>query len=205
MFPLIYKIVHDYRERGLTICLVMNLIYELLKKAYLMNEECYRLLLFRYIFLIAYGCYLAMSEDRIKRKHYIIGVIVGLVYMIVVRYIGITPYIMDYWTGTSCLVCLWILPIVSAMIRNDKIKCAPLELLGRASYNIFLIQMLYYSKADIVYSRLDNRICQVLISLFICSFIGIIFYYIETPITKYIIKKLKDIGQNDASATFCKY
>ena len=58
VFPIIYFVIKENSRRGLVICLVVNILYEILKWAYEMNIECYRLLLFRYIFIIAFGCYL---------------------------------------------------------------------------------------------------------------------------------------------------
>lgn len=50
VFPIIFFIIRKHDYRGVIICLIVNGVYELLKWAYGMNEECYRLLLFRYFF-----------------------------------------------------------------------------------------------------------------------------------------------------------
>lgn len=191
VFPLIYKVVHDHKEHGLAICFGVNMTYELLQRVYLMNEECYRLLLFRYIFLIAYGCYLALGENRIKRGHYAMAVIIGVSYILLTQYAGIRPFVEIYWAGTSCMACLWILPMAAVMIQQYKFTFAPLEILGRSSYHIFLIQKLYYYfGAWVIYDRLNSRMLQILTSLLLCCFVGVVFYYIETRITKYIVGKI---------------
>ena len=63
-FPVIYAIVRRYNFSGVIICGLINFIYEILKYAYEMNAGCYRLLLFSYTLLIAYGCYLALYDYK---------------------------------------------------------------------------------------------------------------------------------------------
>ncbi|MBE6005389.1 MAG: acyltransferase [Lachnospiraceae bacterium] len=48
-FPIIYFIVEKSAKRGVILCFTINCVYELLRWSYEMNDECYRLLLFRYI------------------------------------------------------------------------------------------------------------------------------------------------------------
>ena len=60
--PLIFCVIKKYEEKGVVLSFVANLFYEVLQRAYGMNEQCYRLLLFRYTFLIAFGCYLHLTE-----------------------------------------------------------------------------------------------------------------------------------------------
>ncbi len=84
LFPVIFFIIERKGREGLWICLVINAAYELLKWSYGMNEACYRLLIFRYIFLIAAGVY--ASEYEFKMGTAIVMTIVGGLF------IGITSY-----------------------------------------------------------------------------------------------------------------
>ena len=191
-FPIIYGIINYNAERGLFICLGINFVYEVIQRAYSMNEECYRLLIFRYFFLISYGCYLALRKKKLQRIYYVIGIAVGILYIVLVQYMGVTPFITIYWSGTSFIACLWFLPVINIIIQNGKFISRPLETLGKASYNIFLMQKLYYGGgAALIYARVGNRVVQFIISLLICLVFGIAFYYIETPLTKYVMKKVK--------------
>jgi len=185
-FPVIYFIIKKYKSYGFLICGFINFIYELLKWAYGMNEGCYRLLLFRYTLVIAFGCYMAIEANSIKKSFLYFGMMIGIVYIILFRYIGLTPLITTYWTGTSFFACLYILPI-TLMMMSSGIHFKPLELLGRASYNIFLTQMVYFKCTKFVgfvYEIIPDRPFRVLFNFIICSVVGVIFYYIEYPITK---------------------
>lgn len=87
LFPIIYFIVRRYLFKGLLICLGMNAVYELLHWAYGMPEECYRLVAFRYIFVIAFGVFLNYKdyctdkEKEIYKKFLLVFFIVGALFI----------------------------------------------------------------------------------------------------------------------------
>lgn len=193
-FPLIFFTIKSYKFKGVIICGIANGIYEVLQHAYGMNEECYRLLLFRYILLIAVGCYFSLYNEMVNRMLAIICEIVGIGFILLVCYTNYSPRVITYWTRTSFMAALYIIPIVVWSLKTlHKMKCAPLELLGKASYNIFLTQMVYYAfAAGYVGERIDGRALQLLANLAICLGVGVLFYYIETPLTKKIISYTKN-------------
>ena len=184
-FPVIYFIICKYDFRGLILCGFINFAYEILKRSYRMNEDCYRLLLFRYTLLIAYGCYLAIGTYRRHKVLSLLSFGIGIIYIIGFQYIGLTPIITNYWTDTSMWSCLFIIPISSPLILN-KAKNRFLEILGKASFNIFLVQMVYYNGAKLIYKYVGNRALQLVINIIICVSVGLAFYYVETPLTKRI-------------------
>ncbi len=185
-FPIIYYIVHLKGLYGVVILGACNFGFEVLRHAYAMNEECYRLLLFRYIICIAYGAYLATGERR--RHIWLSGlcVFVGVFYIIICVYFGYIPPITYYWTGTSIWACLFIIPLIGPLLTWPRVKNRFIELLGRASYDIFLVQMVYFNGAKYIYSHIPNRVLQLLANFLICISAGVVFYFIEKPITKKI-------------------
>ncbi len=187
-FPILYFIIKKYDYKGLLICFAINGVYELAQKLYDMSGYTYRLLLFRYTFLIAFGIYLAIGKTKIKKSVYAIGAIISIAYIIVFCYLGVTPLITIHRSGTCFLACLFFCPI-AALLINSNIHFAPIELLGKASYNIFLTQMVYYVYAGFMYQRVPMKPLQILINLLVCCVVGVIFYNIETPITKFLIEK----------------
>ena len=189
IFPVIYFLIKKKDLQGLIICGGINITYEILQRVYGMNEVCYRMLMFRYVFVIAFGCYLAVGKEVIKFQYYIISLFLGLVFILVNSYLGYTPKIIIYWTSTSIIASLWIMPIISYMIvRLGKIHCKPLEILGKASYNIFLVQMVYYLVLNNISNLFSNQWLLLFTSIVVCTIGGIIFYYIETPVTRKIMQ-----------------
>lgn len=202
VFPIIYFIIKKYDFKGVIICGIVNFAYELLKSAYAMNEDCYRLLVFRYILIIAFGCYLAIGQYRISSKLCVISTLIGIAYMCAWLYLDYSPVIITYWQGTSFIACLYILPI-SILLLKIPFRCKLLEALGKASYNIFLVQKIYYTGIDFLYNIIENKMIQLFINIAVCTAAGLLFYFIETPITKFILNKCGDFW--DRSKIKCQY
>ena len=69
IFPVIYFVIRKYDLTGLVYCFFANAVFEILKTAYGMSAVEYRLLVFRYLFIIAAGCYIAIGDiKKIKEQ-----------------------------------------------------------------------------------------------------------------------------------------
>ena len=154
----------------------------------MLQRKNYRLLVFRYVLLIAVGCYLACEEYSMNTLRSVIIFLIGLVYLIVICYGNYNPVIVNKWSRTSFISCFYIIPIAELLIAKlCKISFKPLEYLGKASYNIFLTQMVWYSFGMGFISKIvANRVVQLLINIAICITVGLVFYMLENPITKKI-------------------
>lgn len=195
VFPPIFFAIKKHGFKGILACGVANAFYELLKFSYSMNESCYRLLVFRYILLISVGCYIANYAGE-KQCHKNIKVFslfscaLGLTFIVANCYLGYQPKIITYWTRTSFLASLYIIPIATILIMKlGAFKFFPLEIIGKASYNIFLVQMVWYR---FVSGKIETRVTRpvhLAINLIACVGAGLVFYSIESRITKKVIKK----------------
>lgn len=194
VFPVIFFLIKRLDFFGLILSGFLNALYELMQRLYQVSSALYRLLLFRYLLLIAFGCYLYLKKGKIKKSIGIISALIGIFFLWIYTYCHYTPHIVIYWTGTSFLAALYIMPVVGLLLCSTKlssIKCPPIELLGKASYHIFLSQMFFY---QFVMYQLQVRLANVstISLLFICIAVcissGILFYEIETRITKWIMK-----------------
>lgn len=195
MMPLIWAAVRKFYLKGLAMCFAVNVFYEAFKRLIGMSDAVYRLIAFRYIFILAFGCYLYIKFSE-KRKDnpvwiYIAGGL-GVVYLILYKYVGLTPFITEQWTGTSVFAVLYILPIMYLLMKPNKLHCWFIELLGKASFNIFLVQMLFYwSVSAKIDSMLPGLALKAIGNIVICCALGVLFYKIENPITQKIIKAIK--------------
>ncbi len=188
VFPVIYFIIRRYRYKGLLICGLINLVYEFLHRVYGMDVGVYRYLLLRYIFVIAYGCYLS-HPDEYKKKTALLAGAVGVAFQFVVCYLHYEPIIIIHWTRTCCIACLYIIPIIGLLLRHNKFHCKPLEFVGKVSYTVYLTQMIYYHIADTVYTYIGDAVwLRLLVNITICLLLGTLFYYISEPLTKAVIK-----------------
>lgn len=187
LFPIIYVLVKKYNWKGVFIVAFATFFFEVLKFPYVENEGLYRLLLFRYFMLIAFGSYFAMN--KMNKKHWFF-LVVGFCFIILFGYTDYSPKVFKWWTGTSMFPVLFIIPIFGFLVDKN-IKFAPLEIIGKASYNIFLTQMVYYCY---LYGKIKetfgNIYLNTVVSIAICVIIGIIFYEIENRITKKVTAKV---------------
>lgn len=193
VFPLLFIIIKRKAFRGLLICGGINIAYEVLKLAFGMSEGLYRLLVFRYILLIAFGCYLALfPEERIALPIRLGSFAAGVLFIIAYQYLGWQPVLFGMWTYTSMPVALYTMPVFEWIVRRCRLRCRPLELLGIASYNSYLAQMVYYSFGmDFVYLHIAGRWVRLVANLVICAAAGILFHRLESPVTGRLIRSLQ--------------
>ena len=191
VIPFIYFIVRKYDSLGLIIALFINVLYEILKSAYGMSGGCYRLLIFRYIFAIAAGCWIFINSKRnLKPFTGFLFILIGALYIIGVCYFNYIPFTIPYWSNTSWVSILFVMPIIYFLLKQN-IRNILLESLGKATFNIFLVQMVYYG-------LLSGRFFTgkiLLLNIIICIFGGMIFYTIESRFTKVFTKKVLGLSE----------
>lgn len=168
IFPFVYILVKKYNTKGLWICGVLNIVFEFLQRAYQMDSALYRLLVFRYLLLIAFGTYLHLSSERLSLKKNIILFCIGTAFLICTQLGGYKPLILRYWTSTSCIAVLPLLPMLQFFIDGKDYRLPVLEIIGRASYQIFLVQMLLFNAAHWLYDIYPSRIVHIPLMLFLC-------------------------------------
>lgn len=190
--PVILFSIYERPAKGLLFWFAYNGFYEMIEMVIGLDPNVYRLSLFRYSFLIACGCfiYLQKGKEKIKRVILFSAFSIGFVFIFVTCYLGYeTKIINNIWKGTSYMSALYIAPIVMLIIyRFGTFSFKPLELVGKASFNIFLTQMVYYASVSESIKKYSNSIfVHVGINVVICVSVGILFYYIESSITNRII------------------
>lgn len=151
IFPLIYIAVAKNAKFGITAAGVANLLFEILVKVLEVDKYYYRLSIGRYLLLIAFGCYLYLHpEHRVKKYQMLAMFLVGFGYLVAVFGFDTEFVIFDYWKTTAMPVAFYIFPIVILLFRRFYHKIIPgivgtaLTQIGKASYHIFLVQMVYY-------------------------------------------------------------
>ena len=87
--------------------------------------------------------------------------------------------------------------VFGIIYRFSDFTFKPIEIIGRASYNIFLTQLVYYNN---FYRNIirwtDNIWVRVLYNVIVCVLIGTIFYLIEGKITNRIIEGVEKVIKN---------
>lgn len=187
LFPLIYFAIKKWDFRGLVLCGAANILYEVIKVPMGMTGAVFRLIVLRYIFAIAFGCYISMGKMKLKKWMGVASFIFGAVFIYIVCYTDYKPVFFYRWSRTSMLAVFYIAPIVYLLITKCKWECKPLALMGKASYNIFFTQMAFFHIVSSVIGGIPGTPVPMLITYAFCIIVGILFYKIETPITKKVL------------------
>lgn len=198
--PIIVWIIRVKPEGGLLLCFLINTLFEVLKSWINMDPALYRLCSLRYIFLLSYGCYLYFYKRSRRKMMLSFGIgILGIGYIYIFNYTGIEPIITSLWTTTSIFAVLILVPIMMLLIDINVWKCILLEELGKASYNIFLVQMVYYliiNRLGLVF--VPFPLLQILVNILVCCLIGVLFYKLENPITRGLVIKINHVRERNA-------
>lgn len=191
LFPLIYFCIKRRSVKGLVICCAINVVFEFLQWAYGLNSDTYRLLSLRYILVVSFGCYFGLGGKLSKVASACLFVI-GAVSIYLNTFRGISLFFITSWRSTSFLTSLLAVPAFYYLIKLD-VHCKPLELLGKASYNIFLVQMVFFrfGVRHVISMFVSNPVIHFLLCLMVCLVGGVVFYFVETPITKACIGAYK--------------
>lgn len=121
-------------------------------------------------------------EKIYKNKVIIVALsILGGVYIWMCNYYGYVPPIFSKWTVTSLPTVFWafglvILGFKYLNIENNNILIRILSLIGKASFHIFLTQMVYFC--------FGLGKFNLIINLLACLIGGVIFYNFETKVLK---------------------
>lgn len=191
IFPVIFISINKNPKFVLILWFFINAFYEIVCSRLGIPAEVYRLLSFRHLFLLAFGCYIFIQRNNsVNKKVMRISCLVGFVYIFIISYLNYqTVLINNDWKGTSFITAFYIGPIVMNIIyRYGKFSFSLLETIGKASYNIFLVQMVYYVTVARIISKLVSSCCmQVFFNVIICITIGLIFYLIDNRITNAVV------------------
>lgn len=196
-YPLIWLLVKKMKSIGLFTCFALNFVYEIAVYQCNMDALLYRLLVFRYTFLIALGIYFSMTEKR-KRDD-----ITALVFLIAgVLFITVNSYVRPFtlfqdWKSTSMLCVpfaygsMYFLKKYFGDISYNKIF-----IVGKASLHIYLTQMVFFGFGGgrilrMIFQSMPGFLSGMLgsaIAILVCVPIGIVFFGVESRLRKIIFK-----------------
>jgi fucose 4-O-acetylase-like acetyltransferase len=187
LFPLVYAIIEKKGKHGLFLCLMANIAFEVLKQAFGMQESEYRLLIFRYLFLIACGCYMAIYENEKSKENsfppitWIICLLAGIMFLILFRFTNYPAHakIITMWGTTSVLTSFYVVPILCFLVKRDHFSIPPLEVLGKYSFHVFLVQTLYYQYYDFALKERFTPGIGLIVTICICVILGVVFGAVE--------------------------
>lgn len=195
IFPLL-KILYDkFKAASFIPIAVFQLIYEIAIYYTDFPKQISRLLVVRYLVLILGGIFIFdkyKNEKQIKNKWiYILSAVLGAGYIIAIGYFDFTPKVLfTDWATTAMPTALYLVPVIMLVLfKFGRKEVKPIFTIpGKASYHIYLMQMLYFGIVMHRINVLNPTINFIMGALFSVP-LGLIMYFAENQITKMIKNK----------------
>lgn len=186
---------------GYCVCLILNVFWEIISYSWNMSDHVYAITIFRYFSVIAFGCFIATEKRRLSYPILIVMQVCGIIWQVILCYRNARPIFMNYsWARVNFLSSFLVMPLMYYLLKykvNTSIKITPLQILGKASYDIYLVQMFYYAFLNsYVGKHIASRGYHLLFNICICCVVGTLYYLIENPITRGICSKVKNHSSN---------
>lgn len=201
LFPLIYEFYNQLHVKrdcslltGISVAIILQCGYELLTLLIDLDISIYRLLIFRYFVFLYVG--VAIFKAKKEKKEYWEEMRkllpLGFLYIFFVGYLNWQPDIIfrySTWYRSAAPVVFWTGPIATYLIENDykitswiktnricNIISEKIQLIGKASYHIYIVQMLWFG---LIISHIDTKSWRKLVvcvvSITVCSVVGILY------------------------------
>lgn len=190
LFPILLILFKKSPAMALILTFAAHLIFDILSNTIPFPGWLYRLSIFRYLVFIIMGIMLYYYREKIIERKLLIIILMVLsaLYIWVCNYNGYVPFIFTKWTVTSLPTVFWAFGLVLfgfkyLNIMKNNFFTKAFSTVGKASFHIFLTQMVYFGFSLGQFGLLLN--------LLICIIGGITFYFIELWILKWLKTKQK--------------
>lgn len=210
IFPIIYSLYRANPKLVIILGILISLFFELISPQIGIlqnNSYIYKACILRYLFAIILGIWF-IDNFKIKKvfnnKYFLLSLIVGIGYIISYSLFSFEiPYFITNWQPQNFLtfayaLFLCVLGINYLPAKVDNFFTELMKVIGKASYHIFLIQILFFG-ADLSLLSLFNLslftwnafalgMLALAGNLIIILIIGLLFFYFETKITNEFFK-----------------
>ena len=201
-----------YKKNPLTGFIQVTLISfgaEVIFSIFELEEKLYSYCISRYLPMLYLGIVLYERGNELRKGLLpFLFFLFGSAFLYLPSHTEYTPQIFNgpwFFTTAPCALyvfplILWIMALEPWVMRN--IIFHKLAIVGKASYHIYLVQKVYYGY---FYNKLciNNGYFRVLINLFICLVVGILFYFADVKLNHFVVEKWKSIINPDKESMFC--
>ena len=187
LFPLIYLFIKKFKYPGLVASAIFCLFAELWQYSIGLPRTIYRNLILRHMMTISFGVYLSQGYYKKDKFYNILSLLIGFSYIIAHSYYMWTPaFFNNGWADVNFVACLFFCPVIAFFLGKEKMHFKPLEYIGKASYHVYLTQMVYYNfvKREIMISILKSPFLWCGLSMLIIVSVGCLFYKAEMSLRK---------------------
>lgn len=196
VLPLLYWLANKTSAKTmLTLSFSFNLLFELYSYFIGIPGSLYRLLIFRYLFALALGVWYFFDNKQPYTKPFIkISALFSMIYLFLVHYLEIPVPLYSFttsWKGQDPLSFFYALEIFHLLLTSlYSVKWTSLKnliaYLGKRSYSIFLVQMLYFWLIAFYVEWPEYLFC---LDIIVCCVLGSLLFKLENRFVSGKIKK----------------
>jgi peptidoglycan/LPS O-acetylase OafA/YrhL len=192
--PLLYVLAKRSPGIMLASTFIINTVFELYAYYSLMPNDIYRFIALRYLFIVGLGVYMALKPRW--NRWFEAGAFISFTYIAAIHYYGFQPPVQPNWSSQNIYAYFWPYAVVIFLFAHlnntaHSLFANIMQTIGRASYHIFLSQMVYFwAFSPFPILRELHRYPSTklaFISIFLCVSFGVSFYYLENM----LIRKIK--------------
>lgn len=182
IFPFLYWLVRHWQVGGVILIMAFNLLWEALGASGIIEYDLFRILIPRVFAFIAMGIWLEVHK-KTKPGWMALGFAASAIFIYLLRYEYVPRDLFQTWPATPLPVIGIPFVLVAWASRGPLTKKSSiLDKIGRASWHIYLTQMLYFFFLSPDFWELRFKLDlpgQVLVSIILCFSIGLIWYQLE--------------------------
>lgn len=193
LLPFIYLFLKKNKRQPVLIMFLVSLGLELFSRLTNMEAATYRLLIFRYVFALTLGVWLAINYKRIHYKWLAFLSIVSFLYITAVNYFDWIFIMEKYWEGSHAPAYFWTLLIVVIGLKLPPVRIEKkvnriFVKIGQASYHIFLAQMVYFWRLKDLLPSVPPAV-KLSLNMVLCLVLGLLFFELEKIFWKRVTRK----------------
>ena len=183
ILPIIYFCAKRNVSATLTISFIIGICFEIYAYFPGMPSSIYRLLFLRYLFAVTLGVWLATRKSQSNILLWI-GSLLSVVYIYSVHYASLIPPFQADWqsqnTPSFFYPLLLVILALKFLPQTLQLRFQRVTVIGKASYHIFLTQMVYFTTvAGSISKRIGSTPMSAIINIVLCLVFGTVFYYCE--------------------------
>ncbi|AKG74182.1 acyltransferase family protein [Salinicoccus halodurans] len=188
ILPLIYLLMKKNLNVMTFVLLIFSLLLEIVCLWLDVSRDLYRIIIVRYVFALTLGVWLAFNYNRISYRWILPLAGVSVIYITGVNYFELELIMEPVWLSQHAPAFFYTLLFTIVCLKAYRIKgvnplSKSLIKVGRASYHIFLTQMVYFWMIPNMFAGLPLSL-YVLISVVLCFAAGVLFFELENKVRK---------------------
>lgn len=192
ILPIIYLLIKRNATVALILVFMIDIGFEIYAYHSGMSNPIYRLISLRYIFPVALGAWLAIRKSQSNLLLWI-GALLSVAYIYLVHYASLIPPFQPDWQSQNIpsffYPFLLVVLALKLLPRTIHPRLQKVTVIGKASYHIFFVQMVYFVTLSGMANRHFGVIPAIFFNIVVCLFSGVVFYSFEKLFRVKILNK----------------